>query len=243
MTANWIIHRYDNLPSTQDEARSLLESNSSLPFVVIAKTQTAGRGRSGRPWMSISGNLLNTAVISSALSARHAGQYAFLVAIAMADALKAHGVNDIELKWPNDVLVRGRKIAGILLESDIGADGILAHLLIGTGVNIAHAPEGAVALYGASAQRPSVDEFLNTYLSSLTFYLDKFRAGGFADIRELWLSQAYGIGTMMRVRLPQSEFSGVFQGINEEGALIVEVAGEESPRIIYSGDVFFGKDQ
>lgn len=212
-----------------------------MPFVVQADLQTSGRGRSGNQWVSIKGNLLTSIVIPlENVPVRDVGQYSFLTAVALMETLAGLGIPNAQNKWPNDVLVDGKKIAGILLESEISPSGQIDALIIGIGVNIAHGPEGAAW----------VNQFLETEMQAITF-LDKLIASlqnclmlmkneGFEAIRQKWLSKAFGLGTDIRVRLPQETFHGRFLGLDEQGALLVQTEGSESPRKIHSGEVFFG---
>ncbi|MEK7801737.1 MAG: biotin--[acetyl-CoA-carboxylase] ligase [Pseudomonadota bacterium] len=239
---DWVVFEHDILPSTQDEAKKLLAAGQTPPFIVVAKHQSAGRGRAGHAWSSLPDNLQCTLVLPVCLEARHAGQYAFVIGLALADTCEHFGITDIALKWPNDVLVKGQKIAGILLESNIEADGHVSSLLIGTGVNVASAPDGATAFYLASTQKPTPLDVLSVYQRDVIKYLDMFEAGGFASIRKKWLSYAYKLGQKMKVRLPSSTFEGSFVDIGNDGSLMVQVDGEAAPRQIYSGDVFFGEN-
>lgn len=238
----WVIFEHDVLPSTQDEAKKLLADEQSLPFIVVAKHQTAGRGRAGHSWSSLPDNLQCTLVLPVDLVARHAGQYAFVIGLALVDTCKQFGITDIALKWPNDVLIGGQKIAGILLESNLGANGKLTSLLIGTGVNVASAPDGATAFHLASTQSPTPLEVLRVYQNAVMTCLEMFNTGGFALIREKWLSYAYRLGQKIKVRLSSEIFEGTFVDIGDDGSLLVLVDGENSPRQIYSGDVFFGEN-
>jgi BirA family biotin operon repressor/biotin-[acetyl-CoA-carboxylase] ligase len=241
MTRDWTVYQFETLSSTQDIARQYLDEGRQLPFVIRADMQTASRGRSGNKWVSHIGNLLTTIVVPlDKVEIRSAGQYSFLTAVALMDSLADCGVDNAQNKWPNDILVDGRKIAGILLESDMGTDGYLNALLIGVGVNIAHAPDGAVFL-NEFVQPTDAEDFLSRFLVHIQRNLDMIAADGFASIRQRWLSRAFGIGTEIRVRLPQETFYGEFLGLDEGGALLVKVSGEDKLRVIHSGEVFFGR--
>lgn len=241
MTTNWHIHSFETLPSTQDIAKQYLNEDKPLPFVVQAGIQTAGRGRSGNGWVSPKGNLFSSTVIPiQNVSARDAGQYSFLAAVALMNVLTGLGITNIQNKWPNDVLVNGQKIAGILLESDISPDGFLKSIIIGMGVNLVTAPEGAVHVERIINTVIQPIEFLNKLVAELKNQLDIITTQGFAPIRETWLSHAYGLGTDIKVRLPQETFFGEFLGLDDNGALLVKVVGEQTHRTIHSGEVFFG---
>ena len=254
-----IIH-FETLDSTQDKAKEFLLSGVELPFAIYADMQTKGRGRGGHEWVSQQGNLFTSLVIPlENIHAKNAGQYSFLTAVALMECFADYGVSHAANKWPNDILVEDKKIAGILLESDIGTDGFIKALIIGIGVNLVSAPEGAVSLrhceellgdeaiqrfkkkdwIATSALPPRNDSesFLSRFLSHLQTNLDIIRQNGFVPIREKWLSKAHGLGSVIRVSLPHETFHGEFIGLDEEGALLVNVDGK--PRKVYSGEVFF----
>lgn len=242
MSLDWTIHSFETLSSTQDTAKQYLDAGRPLPLVVQADMQTASRGRTGNKWISSKGNLLFSAVIPlHNVSARDAGQYSFLAAVALMNVLTDIGIQDIKNKWPNDVLVGGKKIAGILLESDISADGYLKSLIIGFGVNLVAAPEGAVHAQEIIHKIIQPLEFLDKLIAEMQVQLDVMLADGFAPIRKTWLSHAYGLGSDIRVRLPSETFYGEFIGLDDGGALLIRVAGEDKHRIIHSGEVFFGQ--
>jgi BirA family biotin operon repressor/biotin-[acetyl-CoA-carboxylase] ligase len=150
---------------------------------------------------------------------------------------------EIALKWPNDVLVSGGKLAGILLESESGADGRAAWVAIGVGVNLAVYPDDtefpatALAKHGVLPPEPK-DALLHLAAAFAKWY-EIWRAQGFLPLRETWLSRAAGLGTRIRARLAKEEITGVFQGIDESGALQLGLAGG-STKIISAGEVFFG---
>ena len=242
MVSGWHIHSFEILSSTQDVAKQYLDEGKPLPLVVQADTQTAARGRSGNKWISTKGNLLSSAVIPlQNVSARNAGQYSFLAAVSLMNVLTAFGITDIQNKWPNDVLVGGKKIAGILLESDISADGYLKSLIIGFGINLVAAPDGAVHVQELIGKIIQPLEFLDKLNVEMQAQLDVMAADGFAPIRKTWLSHAYGLGSEIRVRLPHETFYGEFLGLDDDGALLVKVANEKAHRTIHSGEVFFGQ--
>ena len=240
MAVHWHIHSFEILPSTQDVAKQYLNEGRHLPLAVQADVQTAGRGRSGNTWVSRKGNLFSSLVIPlKNVNAQDAGQYSFLAAVALMNVLTDLGITDIQNKWPNDVLVGGKKIAGILLESDIAPDGSLKSIIIGVGVNLVAAPEGAVYVQQFTNIVMQPLEFLDKFTVQIQTQLDQMAVSGFAPIRKTWLSHAYGLGTDIRVRLSKETFFGEFLGLDESGALLVKVAGEATHRTIHSGEVFF----
>lgn len=238
MVKVWRVFDFDEVPSTQDIARGMIDRGDRGPFVVRANHQTSGRGRSGRPWSSISGNLQSTLVLPMDDDVRFAANFSFLTAVALShtlsDVLNLCGIEArVEHKWPNDVWVNGKKIAGILLE----VHG--SFLMIGTGVNLNGAPEESVCLSELISEPVDVSEFLNRFLERFQFYRITLEREGFSPIRALWLVRARGIGEFINVRSANEEFQGVFEGIEADGALRVKVNGDTAPRIVHSADVFF----
>jgi BirA family biotin operon repressor/biotin-[acetyl-CoA-carboxylase] ligase len=146
----WKIHTYAQLESTQDYVRSVAEDEEFFAegVVIQALAQTKGRGRHGNEWQSPMGNLYMSVLLRPECPAQAAGQLSFVVAVALSAAMGevlADG-HVKTLKWPNDILIDGKKVAGILLESNISKLGIVDYVVAGMGVNIMAAPEGAVAL-------------------------------------------------------------------------------------------------
>ncbi|HEX2759089.1 MAG TPA: biotin--[acetyl-CoA-carboxylase] ligase, partial [Rhizomicrobium sp.] len=167
-------------------------------------------------------------------------QLSFVIAIAAADAVAGFAPNArVALKWPNDVLADGRKLAGILLET---ANGPAPALAIGIGVNLAHHPEGtefpATSVAGLNKTAPSTDEALAALAAGFAKWYDVWQAQGFEAIREAWLARAMGLGTRIRARLATEERSGTFEGIDENGALLLN-EGFGRASVLPAADIFF----
>jgi BirA family biotin operon repressor/biotin-[acetyl-CoA-carboxylase] ligase len=231
------LRRYPELDSTNEEARRLAALGERGPLWITAGRQTAGRGRRGRAWESLSGNLAATLLLTSARPEAEWPQLSFAAAIAAADmvagfAPRAH----IAVKWPNDVLADGKKLAGILLER--AGD----RLVIGIGANLAHFPQGtefpATSLAALGVTPPDSDVALAALAGHLAKWYEVWRAQGFAPLRDAWLARAAGLGTRIRARLPDEERKGVFEGIDASGALLLNEGTRT--RAISAGDVFFG---
>ena len=232
--------------STNADLKQAAEAGEAEGLVIQALRQTAGRGRQGRAWDSPEGNLYASILLRPACSLRDIGYYSFIAALAVHDTIAAFLPQEvIELKWPNDVLVKGGKISGILLESSPGdADGV-AWLVIGIGVNVLHCPEQALypttSLALASREagmsgEPSVDATLAVLLEKFEARRQQFLRNGFAPLRQDWLARAKR--GAITARLPHETVEGLFCGLNEEGALILRLAdGRE--RAIAAGDIFF----
>ena len=209
--------------STNDEARKYSAVAGGGKFVI-----TAG----------MEGNLFMSLGIEVPLA--WPGQLIFIVTLALAQSiLKLSPAEDVRIKWPNDVLVRGCKISGILLEKGEGG-----YVIAGIGVNIAAAPDlpgqsySAVSLCEAGILTERV-EFLKLYLSCFDELWDKWRNEGFLPLREMWLSLAAGLRTEIKIVQEQTEKRGIFSGVDENGLLLLERNGKIEK--ISAGDVFFEK--
>lgn len=236
---NWRIQTFAELPSTQDYARECAEKGEALGLAVQAFSQTGGRGRQGREWHSPMGNLYMSVVLRPACGAAQAGQMAFVTAVAVAAAIESFiGYDhDLRLKWPNDVLIEGRKCAGILIESSLGAGGFVDYLVIGIGVNILAPPEGAAALKDFCDRPVPINIFRERVLEELAAAYDQWQKEGFAPIRMRWLAQASAVNQSITARLPKQELQGIFRGIDESGALILETSPGKN-RIIAAAEIF-----
>jgi BirA family biotin operon repressor/biotin-[acetyl-CoA-carboxylase] ligase len=236
---------YDEIDSTNAEALRLMHRGERGPLWIAAKTQSAGRGRRGRLWSSLEGNLHTTLLLTDPGPAEHWPQLAFVAALALHDAVieLAPDIRPmLELKWPNDLLLAGAKCAGILIEgegSEAGETGEGA-VVIGIGVNCAAHP--------ADAAYPATDlTAAGALISTATLFtalsakmagrLAQWHQGnGFATIRADWLARAAGLGKNIRVRLADREAAGRFDAIDEEGSLVL-VEPEGGKMVIAAGDV------
>lgn len=218
--------------STNDHAKKLAREGAAAFTIVWTHDQTAGRGRQGNSWTSVPGNLYMSLLLRPGTPPVQTGQLSFVAAVALAETLQEVLPSSarLGLKWPNDLLLNGKKAAGILLEAENG------WVVIGMGVNIAGAPEGAISLKDLCVETSSgaVLEKLSLRLKSL---YDLWLQNGFAPVRAEWLRHAHNIGQPINVRLPRETFSATFVGIDEAGALQVELP-DGSSRQISSGEVF-----
>jgi BirA family biotin operon repressor/biotin-[acetyl-CoA-carboxylase] ligase len=236
------LKHFEEIDSTNEEARRLASAGERGPIWIAADRQTAGRGRRGRTWESPTGNLAATLLIVPDRPPAQCAQLSFVAAIAAADALARFAPSaEIKLKWPNDVLANGRKIAGILLES-VSGGGDPYFLAIGVGINLAHFPPDtefpAVSLAALGPPAPNSREALAQLASRFAKWYDVWAAEGFTPIRDAWLARAAGLGGRIRARLSHEETSGVFEGIDQTGALmLLETSGKT--RTISAGEVFF----
>lgn len=232
--------------STLNEAARIAPGLTG-PEWILAHRQTAARGRRGRAWVNTRGNLAATLVLFPKEPAGTAALRSFIASLALFDACKAVcGAGcDVTLKWPNDVLLNGGKLAGILLES-AGQGGSLAHLAIGIGVNLAAAPApdgveaGAVrpvSLHGETGVKVDPELFLMHLAAAYADHENRFLTFGFEPIRALWLERAARLGEVITARTGHSETVGTFETVDPRGNLILNTAKGRVE--IAAADVFF----
>lgn len=235
------VEAFEELDSTNEEARRRALAGEAGPLWIVAKAQTAGRGRRGRAWTSKTGNLFTTGLFQLDSGPARAAQLSFAAALAVGDL--AASVLDpalVKLKWPNDVLVAGRKVCGILLESGSHPNGGL-WLAVGIGVNLAHHPEDSerpatdFSVHGAALSPEAAVEIL---ADRFEHWLQVWDRDGFAFVREAWLARAWGLGETCTARLSDETVEGVFADLGADGSLRLDLK-DGTRRFISAGDVFF----
>ena len=233
LTAPSIV-RFDTVDSTQDCAARLAANGAADGTVVVAETQTAGRGRRGRVWQDVAGaSLLLSVVVRTPLPAARVPLLSLAAAVGVAEALRGAGHVEARLKWPNDVHVDGRKIAGILLErrGDV--------VLLGIGVNVSQREFDAdleatsLALAGGGSDRESV---LAAVLAEVTRWRQRLEQDGFEVVRARWMALATTPGRQVRVE----SVVGTALGLDEDGALLID-DGTATVRVL-AGDVLEAAD-
>lgn len=239
-------HVLATIDSTNAEAARLAPTLSG-PAWVLALEQTAGRGRRARAWASPRGNFHATLVLRPTEPAGQVALRSFAAALALRDAFVAvTGLPDaFRLKWPNDVLLNGGKVAGILLESAGSGSGV-QHLCIGIGVNLIAAPDAtlmepgalpAVSLLGETGLRVTPEAFLNTLAPAYAAWEETFLTQGFAPLRAAWLTHAARLGQEIRALTGTDTRTGIFETIDATGALILRQP--TGPVAIPAAEVFF----
>jgi BirA family transcriptional regulator, biotin operon repressor / biotin---[acetyl-CoA-carboxylase] ligase len=244
IAAGFRLIAHNTLDSTNAEALrcAFAHPRETSPLWITAREQTAGRGRRGNSWISPPGNLYATLLMKDPTLPRHVPELSFVAALAVHDAiadcapvLRAR----LALKWPNDVLCGGAKLAGILLEGH-RLESSLA-LAIGIGVNCQDHPSGTPypATDLAAAGVKVAPGILFAALSrAMVGRLDQWRGGeGFPAVRSDWLGRAGGVGEEIKVRLPDRVLIGCFEDLDERGCLLLRVA-DGSLETIVAGDVF-----
>jgi BirA family biotin operon repressor/biotin-[acetyl-CoA-carboxylase] ligase len=239
----WSLTHLAVTDSTNAQVRARALAGAPEGAVVWADAQTGGRGRSDRVWESGAGNLLFSLLVRPDCGLAAAGQISFMSAVAMAEAVEALAPGlPVRCKWPNDLLGAHGKLCGILLEAcDIR--GGRAAVVVGIGVNLVWNP-GEGALYPASSLAQegadlSREAILSAFLDRFSAWLARWRSEGFPPLRQAWLAHARGVGQEITVRLPGETVRGVFESLDEDGALVLSGL-PEGKRLIRAGDVFFG---
>lgn len=212
---------------------------------IAAAQQTAGRGRRGRAWETGSGNLAATLLLKTDRPAAEAAQLSFIAALAVAD-LADRWVDPrlVSVKWPNDLLIAGRKAAGILVESGAASAGGL-WVAVGIGVNLKAAPLAAERPATTFAENmvgppPEPQAALEQLADAFHAWLTAWDRRGFAAVIEGWTKRAHGLGQPCTARLPGETIEGVAEGMEPDGALRLRLA-DGGVRRISAGDVFFGE--
>ena len=213
------------------------------PTWIMARAQTAARGRRGRPWVHPAGNLAATLIYKPDVTAPEAAKRSFMAANALYETLAIYiDRTMLSLKWPNDVLLNGGKVAGILLES-AGRGPFVDWLAVGVGVNLAAVPTGItaafppVSLQGEGGETVAPEDFLTVLAGNYATQEGKLAALGFTRIREDWLRHAARLGEVITARTGKDVIKGIFDTVDEDGNLVL-ITGM-GPRAISAADVFF----
>lgn len=232
----------DETDSTMAEA-ARRAAGLARPTWIMARRQTAARGRRGRTWSNPEGNFAATLVLRPDGGPAEAALRSFAAANALFEALSLRVDRTLlSLKWPNDVLLNGGKVAGILLES-AGTGARVDWLAIGFGVNLARAPEAAgtefrpVSLEGEGGRPTAPEELLSLLASNMATEERLFRDMGFAPIRRNWLRHAARLGETITARTARGETSGVFETVDEDGQLVLRTGAGQVR--IPAAEVFF----
>lgn len=238
------ILRFASLDSTNEEALRQLAAGSRTPLWIVAGEQTRGRGRGGRRWQSPRGNLYATHLFRTRATPSVATQLSFVAGLATYDAAAAHLPIDLRgalrLKWPNDLMLGGAKLAGILLESlasQAPEEGLF--VVLGIGVNVSVVPHDSTRRIISLGLAPDdVDRVFSSLSASLETWLRRWDQGrGFAQIRQSWLDRAASLNKTITVNLNASPIRGKFLGVDATGALQLET----EPGVVialHAGDIY-----
>jgi BirA family biotin operon repressor/biotin-[acetyl-CoA-carboxylase] ligase len=238
--------RMETVDSTNAEARRRALAGEPGPLWIWSARQSQGRGRGGREWISQYGNLFASLLIRVNCPLRVAGQLALLAGIISFDTIAKliayEGRSEILLKWPNDILLAGEKVAGMLLENVGSANESRSIVVIGTGINLASHPENlpqpavSLATYGMTITPANA---LETLAGTTHEWLGRWGEGScFPTIRRAWLDRAGPTGRPLTVRVGSQEVEGVYGGLDADGALRLLMPDGGEYRVT-AGDVFF----
>lgn len=235
---------YDEIDSTNSEAMRRVAAGERGPLWILAHRQTAGRGRSGRDWSSPRGNFAGSFIFEPGCAVAAVPQLSLLAGVAVHRAIELvwpDGVANgrVRLKWPNDLLVDGAKLAGILVESTSFGAGLVA--VAGFGTNIQERPDVAgrdvTCLADHVHRPPTVGEFRSVLAACLNACLDTWQSGaGFEALRVDWLGRAGSIGDPISVNTGSGPVAGTFAGLDTDGALLLCAADDRLLRFTF-GDV------
>lgn len=240
---------HDTLDSTNAEALRRASAGASGPLWILARRQTAARGRRGRQWSSPDGNFAATLLITPSGPPQEAALRSFVAALGLFDAVLAltGRPEALALKWPNDVLLSGRKFAGILLETGRPPNRAL-RLAVGFGVNLVASPDRAAlepgalpptCLREATGVTVEPEEFLAVLAPEVARWEERLRTGGFGPLRTEWLARAARLGHPLTARLPgRADVTGLFETIDHTGALVL--ATDDGRVTLSAAEVFFG---
>ena len=243
MTAPAPILTFDSLDSTNAEARRRASAGEGGPVWITAAVQTAGKGRRGRAWSTEAGNLAATLLFTTGRPPAEAAQVSFVAALAAAETAQHYvAPGQVRLKWPNDVVIGGLKVCGILIESGVADDGGM-WMAVGIGLNLAHAPQAterpAAALGDFMDHAPPTPaRALEVLADSFARWLARWNGDGFEAIRSGWTDRAEGLGQPCIARLDLETIEGIAEGLEADGALRLRLPDGQA-RLISAGDVFF----
>lgn len=231
MIAGFEIMQFAEVESTNDTAAEYAYA-AGKRLVITAKRQTAGRGRRGRKWQSLDGNLFFSLLLEFPL--KELGKLIMAATLGLVETVRLFAPEArVQIKWPNDVLINNAKVSGMLLEKGAGE-----YMVVGIGVNTVQSPNSAEMLYPATSLREAgiavtAEDFLQQFLPMFAANIVREAA----DLRQEWLQNAKGIGEKITVRQNDKEQKGIFEGIDENADLILRIGNEKQK--ILAGDVFY----
>ncbi|PCD03987.1 biotin--[acetyl-CoA-carboxylase] ligase [Sphingomonas spermidinifaciens] len=220
--------------STNADLAVLAAGGAEEGLWLRADRQTAGRGRQGRAWTSPPGNFYGSTLVRLRPSDPPPTSLSLVAGVALHEAAGAYlpAPQPLRLKWPNDLLLGGAKLAGILLER------IEAAVIVGIGVNLAHAPALPDRPTATLDAAPTPADFAHTLAAAFARWLGRWRGEGLGAIREAWLARAHSLGAALRLHGPDGDaIEGLFDGLAADGALRLRLADGRT-RVIHAGDVF-----
>ncbi len=256
LKTNWIgqsLYYYDSIDSTNVQAKRLAEEGAPDGSLVVADQQTAGRGRRGRGWISPAGaNLYFTLLLRPRIAPDKASMLTLVMAMAVARGIQSQmgdgrspgGQNaSVGIKWPNDIVIMGRKACGILTELSLSVEqGTIDYLVIGVGINVKRQTfseelQGHAIALEEVLDEVSRSELLNAVLTAFEGYYEEFLAtGDLTRLQKDYNELMVNLDQQVRVLDPKGEYEGIARGIRNTGELLVEIQGGET-RAVYAGEV------
>lgn len=242
------LHVLEVVKTTQEELRRLAEQGAPEGTLVIAEEQTLGRGRHGRKWYSPAGQgIWMSLLLRPGQPIVFAAQLTLLTAVAVCRAMRKVSGADVGIKWPNDLLVQGKKLCGILVES-ISEDELLKYCIIGIGIDVnlhqEDIPEKlrsvATSLRIESGARQDRAKLIAEIMHELEQLYDLYKQEGFAPISHLWEALSVTIGQRVKIRTPEGELGGLATGLDSTGALLM-TDDHGKARTIFSGEIQLGR--
>ena len=233
----WPVSIHESLDSTNAESVRAIDRGQTAPFVILAERQLAGRGRRGRKWVSpFAENIYYSLVLRMDGGMRQLEGLSLVVGLAVLSALREMGIERAGLKWPNDVLVGNKKIAGILLEL-VGDPADVCHLVIGIGINAnmrvaSEVDQAWTSVFLESGKAINRNSLVSSLNQSLLTYLKRHESSGFAAIQAEWESNHLWQGREVSLIAGVHQVDGTVMGIDQQGALRLRVEGEEK---VFSG--------
>ena len=222
--AGWRLEVHPELPSTSSHLIALAREGAPEGVAVLALKQTAGRGRDGRRWSDAPGNLALSLLLRPRHPVREVPQWGLLGGVALVEAARAADPEpaSLSLRWPNDLLRHGAKCAGVLTESALSPDGGLAWLVLGFGVNLAHAPAVPGRATAVLGRVEPPQAFAARLLGRVSAWRRVRDSEGFAPIREAWALHGPARGRPIAARCGDGVAEGGFAGLGEDGSLLLQ---------------------
>lgn len=226
---NFTIHQFDELKSTNSHAFELANLGKiSDCEIILSNSQTAGRGRQNRSWSSPSGNLYFSLILRPNVAAEKISELSFVAITALQIAVKKLSKNLVQNKWPNDLLIDEKKVAGLLLESKISGKNC-EFAILGIGLNIESNPDNVIFPAGNLKDfgiKISKEEMLKNFLDEFEKIYQNWLDFGFAGIRKLWLQNAFHLKEKITVKPQGQQLEGIFEDLDMEGNLLLKIDGE-----------------
>ncbi|MBM5782373.1 MAG: biotin--[acetyl-CoA-carboxylase] ligase [Pelagibacterales bacterium] len=235
------IHHFEELRSTNDTAFLMAQNQEIFDFeIILANSQSSGKGRNERNWNSPNGNLYFSLVLKPNLEIAKIPQISFVAIAALRIAIEKINIQNLEIKnkWPNDLLINQKKVAGLLLESKFSQNSC-NFVIVGIGLNLISNPDNTI--FPSSNLKDcgiaiTKEKILELFLDQFTEIYNNYLSYGFKGIRNLWLKEAYLLDKEIKAKNGSEEITGIFKDLDEEGNLLIEVSGVV--RKILAADIF-----